>query len=111
MSPDAMQRSFTADANGRFSRQERSLHKYYTNMHCVGLERARREFDPSLQLRGNGRRKTTGPCPGDRYFRCKRPVAQKRRVSVLVRPGFAHLPSAGFDKELSILRALVTKYA
>jgi len=35
------------------------------------------EFDPSLHLRGNGRRKTTGPCPGDRSFRRK---IQARRL-------------------------------
>lgn len=33
--------------------------------------RGRYAFDPSLQLRGNGRRQTAGQCPGDRYFRRK----------------------------------------
>src|ERR1700733_7945022 len=56
-------------------------------------------FDPSLQLRGNGRRKTAGRCPGDRYFRHKtqarRPEAAGLRLALSVRwsgdrPGFGH---------------------
>ena len=35
------------------------------------------EFDPSLQLRGNGHWKTAGQCPGARYFRHK---IQARRL-------------------------------
>jgi hypothetical protein len=39
--------------------------------------RGRYAFDPSLQLRGNGRRQTAGRCPGDRYSRSK---IQARRL-------------------------------
>jgi hypothetical protein len=52
-------------------RQERSFHKYYTNMYCIGRECGHREWNPSLQLQGSGRRKTMEQYPGDRYFRRK----------------------------------------
>jgi hypothetical protein len=76
-------------------------------------------FDPSLQLRGNGRRKTAGQCPGDRYFRRKTQARRLEAAGLWLalsvrwsgdRPGFAHLPSASLDTGRSLLRAHVTKY-
>jgi hypothetical protein len=82
--------------------------------------RGRYAFDPSLQLRGNGRRRTAGQRPSDRYFRRKPQTRCLEAAGLCLalsvrsfrdRPDFAYLPSGRLDRGRRLLRTHVTKYA